>query len=566
MSKTRHLSRTWTVMLLCIWLSPTVGLFAGPKGTVASKALTGITIDGDFSDWPLTDYTKVAQQPLFPDARDSDSTNADGDHLVWELDRVGGFNGSDPLFYDPETPNEFGSAIYLGHDSDFLYILGVFIDDEPYGVRGEDGFSNFLNDGFEIFIDALGDSDDQADEIAFPSFDEEEPNFDDFQMTVGLNDNFPPDNPGPNDLGARQHMERAGSFEIIREGYEDILQTLNMPNIAARSYDDLRAAGARNPEILANPNETFSGYAVEVKVPFGIVEGFTPDHDMGFDLFWRDVDDPDFPDPGFGGAGIFWSDWAQNTTVASTPDGEGLFHTANWGTLTFEGVAAQLRAGDSDQDFDFDQIDLVQVQIAGKYLTGQATTWGEGDWDGAPGGSPGNPPAGDGLFNQRDIIAALAAGVYLTGPYAALSPNGVEGDGQTSIGYNATTGEVWVDAPAGTELTSVNIDSAAGVFTGDAAQNLGGSFDNDADNNIFKATFGSSFGTLSFGNVAAAGLSQEFVLGDLTVVGSLAGGGDLGAVDLIYVPEPSTVALMCLGFLLLVGSNSGPLLKHPRVC
>ena len=34
------------------------------------------------------------------------------------------------------------------------------------------------------------------------------------------------------------------------------------------------------------------------------------------------------------------------------------------------------------------------------------------------------------------------------------------------------------------------------------AQNLGGSFDNDADNNIFKATFGSSFASLSFGNVA----------------------------------------------------------------
>ena len=78
-------------------------------------------------------------------------------------------------------------------------------------------------------------------------------------------------------------------------------------------------------------------------------------------------------------------------------------------------------------------------------------------------------------------------------------------------------------------------------------QNLGGSFDNDADNNIFKATFGSSFGSLSFGNVAQAGLSEDFVLGDLTVVGSLAGGGDLGAVDLIYVPEPSALVLLALG-------------------
>ena len=122
-------------------------------------------------------------------------------------------------------------------------------------------------------------------------------------------------------------------------------------------------------------------------------------------------------------------------------------------------------------------------------------------------------------------------------------------------GYDANNGQVWVDAPAGTELTSINIDSAAGIFTGEAAQNLGGSFDNGADNNIFKATFGGSFGTLSFGNVAQAELDEQFVLNDLTVVGSLAGGGALGDVDLIYVPvpEPSTVVLLAVGLLIGLG-------------
>ncbi len=202
-----------------------------------------------------------------------------------------------------------------------------------------------------------------------------------------------------------------------------------------------------------------------------------------------------------------------------------------------------IQPGDADQDLDFDQLDLVQVQIAAKYLTGQPATWGQGDWNGAPGGSVGNPPPGDGLFNQRDIVAAQQAGLYLTGPYAAVLPEGQRVDGQTSIIYDANTGEVAVDAPAGIELTSINIDSAAGIFTGAPAQNLGGSFDNDADTNIFKATFGSSFGSLSFGNVARTGLSQATVLGDLTVVGSLAGGGALGNVDLIYVPEPSSAVL-----------------------
>jgi probable HAF family extracellular repeat protein len=77
-----------------------------------------------------------------------------------------------------------------------------------------------------------------------------------------------------------------------------------------------------------------------------------------------------------------------------------------------------LQAGDADQNLQFDQLDLVNVLAAAKYLTGQPATWGEGDWDGAPGGTPGNPPSGDGVFDQTDIIWALAPAHYLTGPYA----------------------------------------------------------------------------------------------------------------------------------------------------
>jgi hypothetical protein len=128
----------------------------------------------------------------------------------------------------------------------------------------------------------------------------------------------------------------------------------------------------------------------------------------------------------------------------------------------------------------------------------------------------------------------------------AIQPGGERGDGQASVGYNAATGEVWVDAPAGIELTSISVDSASNIFTGDPAQNLGGTFDNNSEDNIFKATFGNSFGSMTFGNVAQAGLSEEFLLDDLTVIGSLLDGGELGAVDLIYVPEPSTWALTSL--------------------
>jgi hypothetical protein len=58
---------------------------------------------------------------------------------------------------------------------------------------------------------------------------------------------------------------------------------------------------------------------------------------------------------------------------------------------------------------DFDQLDLIRVQQAATYSTRKPATWGDGDWNIAPGGTQGNPSVGDGIFNQCDIIAAQQA-------------------------------------------------------------------------------------------------------------------------------------------------------------
>ena len=216
--------------------------------------------------------------------------------------------------------------------------------------------------------------------------------------------------------------------------------------------------------------------------------------------------------------------------------------------------APRLQAGDADQDLDFDQLDLVKVQIAAKYLTGQAATWGEGDWNGAPGGTQGDPPAGDGQFNQLDIVSALGPAFYLTGPYAAIGQGGSLSDDKTSLVYDATTGELQVDPPAGKELTSINITSASSKFVGDKPAVLDGAFDNFAADNLFKATFGGSFGSISFGNVLPAGVGEQELASDLSAVGSIAGGGDLGDVDLVYIPEPSSLILLVLGFTMTIRS------------
>ena len=74
------------------------------------------------------------------------------------------------------------------------------------------------------------------------------------------------------------------------------------------------------------------------------------------------------------------------------------------GTFEFAGRLA----GDSNEDGQFNQLDLVQVLQGGKYQTGQPATFGEGDWN------------EDGFFNQLDIVAALQTGAYLA-PAAAVS-------------------------------------------------------------------------------------------------------------------------------------------------
>ena len=190
--------------------------------------------------------------------------------------------------------------------------------------------------------------------------------------------------------------------------------------------------------------------------------------------------------------------------------------------LVYQRATDALRAGDANGDATFDQHDLAQVLQAGKYLTGEPATWEQGDWN------------GDGAFDQRDVVAALSTGAYRNAAFVALAPNGVLDDDQTSLVYDPLTGEIAIVGPAGREVLDVSIDSAAGIFTGEPARNLGGSFDSDTDWTIFR---GAQWGweSLSFGNVAQTGLSLTFLLDDLTVVGSLLGGGGLGDVDLVYV-------------------------------
>ena len=191
------------------------------------------------------------------------------------------------------------------------------------------------------------------------------------------------------------------------------------------------------------------------------------------------------------------------------------------------------KPGDANRDRRFDMLDLVQVQASNKYQVDELAGWSQGDWN------------NDFRFDQLDLVEALATGIY-PGPYPA-SAEDVDATGLTAtLVYNPTTGNLGVETPNGLELTSISIDSDSGIFSG-TAENLGGTFDLSSGESLFKATFGSSFGTTNFGAVAEPGLSLEFLRDDLTIVGSRLGGGALGEVDLLFIPEPATWILLVLG-------------------
>jgi hypothetical protein len=347
LSSTRALLRTTLVAAIVATAVAcfTVPALAGPKGTVHVRPLGDrkLTIDGDISDWPLAQFKKVAQQPVFPAGQTADSTTADGDYLVFDKTRIGLFNGTTTDAFQANE-SDFGVTTYFAHDFRNLYILAVFIDDilRDDNDTSQFGSSGFLNDGFEFFLDAKGDSTDCISDDAFPAIDQAEPNLDDFQVTVAINSTFKPAGSATNVLGARQSIERAGNLDLIgpdKAGpggiYRDQLDAGPGPDIAAKRYDDLRAAGALNPELAAKPNVKFTGYVIEMRVPLrGKIPDVVANHAMGFEIFWRDVDDAG--DPGAGGSNISWASWAQSTDVPCTDPKTSLFNTANWGQLVFD--------------------------------------------------------------------------------------------------------------------------------------------------------------------------------------------------------------------------------------
>ena len=99
-----------------------------------------------------------------------------------------------------------------------------------------------------------------------------------------------------------------------------------------------------------------------------------------------------------------------------------------------------------NQNYEFDFNDIFQVLARALYETGLPATWGDGDWNGGPGGAPGTPPPGNGLFDFNDIFAALATGLYGAGPYAVEFPGAspVPAPSSMALACLSLMGTLWI--------------------------------------------------------------------------------------------------------------------------
>lgn len=454
---------------LALTLFATNSVLAGLQGRVQVPQVAdgSITIDGNPSDWALGNYTTVAEQLEFPEGREAylngDPSNTLGDHLVFDRDRSWFFGAGAGLCASGDqcaidnNEGDFESTIYMAWDSKALYFLGVFVDDVLQGTLDESEFGDqaFRNDGFEIFVDALNDSDDNVAELNNPpaaNFDDEIPNLDDFQISFALNENFPE--------GARQHMERAAQPGLIGgtgegqpyEAFEDIFTgERNGPGGIYRG-----ALDAFGKNVAATTTD--DGYILETAVPWGFADldddGDANDDwagavgkEFGFSLFWNDQDnDTDF-DFGVNEAQILRMLWTQgggpffNGEAWATAELTGLVgpvgdYNGNGaidvgdldehaqyvndnnpaGDLNGDGTTDAVDrvtwiktiqkswVGDANFDGEFNSSDFVVVFQVGKYETGETAGYAEGDWN------------GDTVFNSSDFVVAFQDGGFEQGP------------------------------------------------------------------------------------------------------------------------------------------------------
>lgn len=153
----------------------------------------------------------------------------------------------------------------------------------------------------------------------------------------------------------------------------------------------------------------------------------------------------------------------------------------------------------------------------------------------------------------RTLVIALCVVALAVSSSSAATTLGAVGDQKTSIQYDAATGNFTLQ-PDSQAVGLFQILSASGIFSSNATLPPGGlGFDvNSATEKSWAALPASAVNAdFNLGNIAAANLTQAFLLGDLTLVGSGGFGTANRDFDLVYkggqVAVPPVVTDAALG-------------------
>jgi hypothetical protein len=185
--------------------------------------------------------------------------------------------------------------------------------------------------------------------------------------------------------------------------------------------------------------------------------------------------------------------------------------------------------------------DIQRLLAETKFNSGTAADWSQGDFN------------DDGFCDSSDIQLILASALFNAGPYGAAavgwaSPTAGSADGVDN-GVDRWAVPTLRVTPAGllidTGDATINgyvLRSAAGVFTGAAADNLG-LLQTDGDRELSGQMFFSLNGTHLLGRVVGSEWAGVDLAQDLSMTYTIAGRAGIYTASVV-VPEPGTVAML----------------------